>query len=66
MNNVIPFPTNASRLWAWAEEYTDILSEHGNIAAGKYFSECVPEDLWDKVTPLVERVFLRRGLDAGV
>ena len=55
--------TNETRMKRWAEKFTTIYITHGEMAAGKYLIDMVPEKYHDEINPYVKEAFDAKGYD---
>lgn len=51
------------RMNRWADKFTTLYITHGEIAAGKYLTDNVPEEYHAKLQPFVESQFSVKGYD---
>jgi len=63
MGQVYHLHRSRSKQWDYAHTYVKIFETEGWVAAGKYFSDVVPESLHTQVTSLIKRELLRKGID---
>jgi len=55
--------TNDTRMERWADRFTSIYIADGNIAAGAYLVDFVPEKYHEELQPFVEKSFDAKGYD---